>query len=466
MNDKQSIPELNNLDFFNLDNSIDHSDIPNDDERSDPSPNRYGIPPSHSGSTSEPLHESEVGHSQVLMQLLVRMNDQDASKPHNLRRSSKTFVFPRNYNNFVVESKVNFKPKSFEEDVKHHHWDDAMNSKMDALYRNNTWELVELPNRIKVIGLSGFGKLSICLMGRCLINLTVQNGWTLYQMDVNNAFLYGDLNETVYMSLPPGYFPKDETRVCKLNKSLYGLKQAPRQWNAKLTSTLFECDDIIITGNNLPEINKFKQFLKTKFMIKYLGKLKYFLGIENLETPTGVCLNQRNEPKDNDPLLENVIDYQKLICKLIYLTTTRPDIPYTVSCLSQFMNCPLKSHLKTTLKVIRALASVTSKVVWVLKILEDLNCKYLLHVKVFCDNNSAVKIAANPIFHERTKHLEIDLDFVGDKVIDGVIKNEKIDTANQIVDILTKGLDIKQHTPLCSKLNLVDKFENKIKGGC
>ncbi|GJV40416.1 retrovirus-related pol polyprotein from transposon TNT 1-94 [Tanacetum coccineum] len=155
---------------------------------------------------------------------------------------------------------------------------------------------------------------------RCLINLVVQNGWTLYQMDVNNAFLYGDLNETMYRTLPPGYFPKNETRVCKLNKSLYGLKQAPKQWNAKLTSALVKCgfvqsksdyslftkkfgdvfivllvyvDDIIITGNYLHETNKFKQFLKTKFMIKDLGKLKYILGIEILETATCVCLNQR-----------------------------------------------------------------------------------------------------------------------------------------------------------------------------
>ncbi|GKD97580.1 ribonuclease H-like domain-containing protein, partial [Tanacetum coccineum] len=190
--------------------------------------------------------------------------------------------------------------------------------------------------------------------------------------------------------------------------SLYGLKQAPRQWNAKLTYALIECDfvqsksdyslftkkfsdvfiallvyvdDIIITGNNLHEINKFKQFLKTKFMIKDLGKLKYFLGIEVLETPSGICLNQRkyclelidefgllaskpsyihmqpnislsSEPKDDDSLLENFTDYQKLIGKLIYLTTTRPDIAYTVSCLSQFRHCPLKSHLKTALKVI------------------------------------------------------------------------------------------------------------------
>ncbi|GJR54394.1 ribonuclease H-like domain-containing protein [Tanacetum coccineum] len=63
---------------------------------------------------------------------------------------------------------------------------------------------------------------------RCLINLALQSGWSLFQMDINNAFLYGDLNETIYLTLPPGYFLPNETKVCKLNKSLYGLKQALR----------------------------------------------------------------------------------------------------------------------------------------------------------------------------------------------------------------------------------------------
>nr|GEX81702.1 ribonuclease H-like domain-containing protein [Tanacetum cinerariifolium] len=197
------------------------------------------------------------------------------------------------------------------------------------------------------------------------------------------------------------------------------------------------------------------------------------------------------EPTDDDPLLDNVTDYQKLIGKLIYLTTTRPDIAYTVSCLSQFMHNPLKSHLKTALKVImyikgypgkgvnviktsthvnvlkaytnidwarctntrrsvtgycvfinislvswknkkqntiskysikaecRALDSVTSVVVWVSKILKDLDCSNLLLVKVFCDNSSAIKSVVNFVFHERTKHLENDLHYVREKILDG-----------------------------------------------
>nr|GEZ93146.1 ribonuclease H-like domain-containing protein [Tanacetum cinerariifolium] len=132
------------------------------------------------------------------------------------------------------------------------------------------------------------------------------------------------------------------------------------------------------TTNNVDEIEKFKEFLRTKFHIKDLGKLKYFLGIEVLETDLGLCLSQReycldllseyglfackpfathveqnlaisNEPTEIDKVLDNITEYQRLIGKLIYLTHTRPDISYSVNCLSQFMHKPLRSHIKIAL---------------------------------------------------------------------------------------------------------------------
>ena len=63
---------------------------------------------------------------------------------------------------------------------------------------------------------------------RVILTIVVSRGWPIHQVDFNNAFLNGDLHESVYMVQPEGFTVGDKTPVCKLNKALYDLKQAPR----------------------------------------------------------------------------------------------------------------------------------------------------------------------------------------------------------------------------------------------
>ena len=140
------------------------------------------------------------------------------------------------------------------------------------------------------------------------------------QLDVKNAFLHGDLSETVYMRQPPGFEDKEHPEyVCLLHKAIYGLKQAPRAWFDKFSSYLiqfgFICntwdpslfvyqkdrdviflllyvDDMVLTGNNQTLIQRLLKDLSKQFRMKDMGPLSYFLGIQAQFTPTGLFLNQ------------------------------------------------------------------------------------------------------------------------------------------------------------------------------
>lgn len=106
----------------------------------------------------------------------------------------------------------------------------------------------------------------------------------------------------------------------------------------------------------------------------------------------------------------------------------------------------------------RSLASTTCEVIWLSNLLHSVGLKNLLHVDIFCDNNAAIQIAANPVFHERTKHFELDVHLVREKVASGVIKTVKIHTNLQVADIFTKCLGQIQHSLFCKSLGMFDMF--------
>ncbi|XP_016192853.1 uncharacterized protein LOC107633767 [Arachis ipaensis] len=201
---------------------------------------------------------------------------------------------------------------------------------------------------------------------RILLALLAAKGWLLQQLDINTAFLHSNLDGEVYMSLPPGLNVKKPGMVCELTKSLYSLKQA---------------NDLILTGNDQLEINITKQQLHAAFKIKDIGNLKYFLGLEIARSSTGVAIHQRKvvldllteykmiecKPattpmdyatklaKDSAPAFPDVSAYRRLIGRLVYLTTTRPDISFTVGKLSHCLDCPTTAHYNAALRILKYL---------------------------------------------------------------------------------------------------------------
>nr|GEX17330.1 hypothetical protein [Tanacetum cinerariifolium] len=151
---------------------------------------------------------------------------------------------------------------------------------------------------------------------RLFIAYVAHKSFTVYQMDVKTAFLYGPLKEKVYVNQPDGFVdPYHPEKVYRLKKALYGLKQAPRAWYDELSKFLLSKGSIdqtwfitkhrgdillvqiyvndIIFGSTNPNLSKrFEKLMHRKFEMSMMGELKFFLGIQNYQSPRGIFINQ------------------------------------------------------------------------------------------------------------------------------------------------------------------------------
>ncbi|XP_075076395.1 uncharacterized protein LOC142163043 [Nicotiana tabacum] len=112
----------------------------------------------------------------------------------------------------------------------------------------------------------------------------------------------------------------------------------------------------------------------------------------------------------------------------------------------------------------RSMTAATAKITWLTRLLEDLGIKVSRPVTLFCDNKTAIQIAGNPIFHERTKHIEIDCHFVREKIKTGLITPCHVFSSLQLADLLTKGLTAAQHSCLMSKLDVWKALDFELSG--
>ncbi|GKV22301.1 hypothetical protein SLEP1_g32183 [Rubroshorea leprosula] len=339
---------------------------------------------------------------------------------------------------------VPVEPSCVSQAVCHPHWRRAMSEEFDALVWQGTWDLVLPSPTQNVIGCKWVFRLKRGKNGdierykawlvakgfhqrpghdysntfspvikpttiRTVLTIVVSQAWSIRQLDVNNAFLHGKVEEGLYMAQLVGFIDHNlPHHVCKLKKALYGLKQAPRAWYTELKQFLLGCglvnsrsdcslfiynnvgivvyvlvyvDDILITGNSATFISELIHRLGQKFSLKDLSDLSLFLGVEAIKTFAGLFLSQHRYINDlmqkhkmdgakpfatpmptsglssqtNSPRLPDGTAYRQLIGSLQYLSLTRPDTSFAINKLSQYMHCPTKMHWQAVKRILRYL---------------------------------------------------------------------------------------------------------------
>jgi hypothetical protein len=317
-------------------------------------------------------------------------------------------------------------------------WKAAIDEEMASLNKNHTWELVDMPKNRNLVSCkwvfkvksSGRYKARLVARGfsqeygldysetyapvarfssiRLMLALAARHGLRMQQMDVQTAFLYGDLKEEIYMEQPDGYV--EGNRVCRLRKSLYGLKQAPRVWNQVIDQFFksmglvpLECDpavyvdrdqasrgqlplmlavyvdDLVIIGLDMDQIQGLKRELCERFNMSDLGDARDLLGIEIEQQSDGSLfihqgryigeLLAKHQMEGSKPVATpmaskitgppddtNQNEYQQLTGALMWPSlATRPDISYAVGYLARFNSRPTIAHQQAQKRVLRYL---------------------------------------------------------------------------------------------------------------
>ncbi|KAI3746135.1 hypothetical protein L6452_08557 [Arctium lappa] len=335
-------------------------------------------------------------------------------------------------------------PKKVFEAMKDSSWIEAMQEELLQFKLQEVWDLVDLPKGHRAIGTKWifrnkkdergivirykarlvaqgytqeegidceevFAPVASIEAIRLFLAYASYMKFKVYQMDVNRAFLYGTIDEEVYVCQPPRFEnPSYPDRVYKLKKALYGLHQAPRAWYDTLSTYLLEngfergiidktlfikrskkdillvqiyMDDIIFGSTKDQMCRDFEKLMHKSFKMSSMGELTFFLGLQVKQKKDGIFISQSKYVKDildkcgltdskpaSTPMethkqitvdLEgedvDVHLYRSMIGSLMYLTASRPDIMFLVGLCVRFQVKPKQSHLQAVKRIFRYL---------------------------------------------------------------------------------------------------------------
>ncbi|GKC14378.1 putative ribonuclease H-like domain-containing protein [Tanacetum coccineum] len=323
----------------------------------------------------------------------------------------------------------------------------------------------------------------------------------------SRAFLYGKIEEEVYVCQPPGFEdPEFPDRVYKVEKALYRLHQAPRAWyetlsiylldngfqRGQIDKTLFikrvkrdillvqvYVDDIIFGSTKKKLYTEFEKLMHKKFQMSSMASTP-------METSKPLL-------KDTKAVDVDVYLYRSMIGSLIYLISSRPDIMFIVCACARFQVTPKASHLHAVKKIFRYLkgqpklglwypqdlpfdleaysdsdyagesldrksttgASCCGQVHWIQNQMLDYGYNFM-NTKIFIDNESTICIVKNSVFHLKTKHIEIRHQFIRDSNEKKLIQMIKIHIDQNVADLLTKEFDVGRYQYLIASIGMLN----------
>ncbi|GJS56782.1 putative ribonuclease H-like domain-containing protein [Tanacetum coccineum] len=309
----------------------------------------------------------------------------------------------------------------------------------------------------------------------------------LYQMDVKSAFIYGKIEKEVYVCQPSGFEdPEFPDKVYKVKKALYGLHQAPKAWYETLSTYLLDNGFQRGQIDNTFFIKRVKGLQVSQkddgiFISQdmYVGEILKMFGFSTVKTASTPMDTSKPLLKDTEAEDDDVYLYRSMIGSLMYLTASRPDIMFVICACARFQVTPKVSHLHAVKRIFIYLKGQPKLGLWKSKTVGfftflgrrlrshgngsviDLksNAGYatiFMNTKIFIDNESTIYIVKNPVFHSKTKHIEIRHHFIRDSYEKRLIQVIKIHTDHNVVDLLTKAFDVSRFQYMIASIEMLN----------
>ncbi|KAE8734362.1 hypothetical protein F3Y22_tig00000773pilonHSYRG00309 [Hibiscus syriacus] len=489
---------------------------------------------SHDNVTLEPTDSNNGTVSTDAISIPVRHSSRTFQKPSYLQQyycnnASSKCLYPiegffsslklsTEYGAFVANISSIVEPSYYHQDIKSLTWRNAMSGELQAMEDLKTWTIIPLPDGKRVVDCKWVYRVKYNADGsidRCkarlvangftqiegidymdtflpvakmtsfqvMLSLAATHNWHLLQLDVNNAFLNGVLDEEVYMKLPIGYKSelKGSNMVCRVQKSIYGLKQASRKWfttfsnvviqlrfqqspfehslftmgcGNKFIALLVYVDDIVLAGEDQQALHNIQSLLQQHFKLKELRPLRVST-VDRLFVVLDQYKARHRSHFRSTNHLSIVVDSDYSSYRDTRCSTTGFCAFFGHSLVSWKSKKQAVISRSSCEAEYRAMAMATCELVWLVSFLSSFH-EDVDYARLYCDNQATIKLATNQVFHERTKHIEVDCHFVRDKVKVGFLKLFHVRSSDQLADIFTKTLQPPVHRVFITKMGLLN----------